>query len=162
MSRLLARLRRPRRLGPILACTFALPAAAALPAARDLPAEAHAAAEGGFPLVLMFSRAECGWCAQVRRLHLEPIAARLEGAVPVRQVDIDRNRPLVDFAGRATNHRAYARSIGVKLVPTVVFLGPDGRPVAEPIVGAVGADFYGAYLERGLEEGRRRVSGEPR
>ncbi|MBL8486728.1 MAG: hypothetical protein JNK22_06560 [Rhodocyclaceae bacterium] len=162
MPRFLAWPGRPTRLVSILAWATCLPAApalaAGLPPARDLPAEAGEAADSGQPLVVMFSRRDCSWCEQVRRLHLAPLAREKAGPVPVRQVDIDRGTPLVDPQGRATTHRAYARGAGVRLVPTVFFLGPDGRQVAEPIVGAVGSDFYGAYLERGIEQGRRRVA----
>ena len=162
MPRFLAWPGRPTRLAAILAWAACLPAASAvasgLPALRDLPAEARAAADAGQPLVVMFSRRECSWCDQVRRLHLEPLARADGGAVPVRQVDIDRATPLIDPRGRTTTHRTYAKAVGVRLVPTVFFLDPEGRPVAEPIVGAVGSDFYGAYLERGVEQGRRRIA----
>jgi hypothetical protein len=35
-----------------------------------------------------------------------------------------------------------------------MFHGPDGVPLAESIVGYRLADFYGAYLDRAIEESR--------
>ncbi len=38
-----------------------------------------------------------------------------------------------------------------------MFYGPDGIVLAESIVGFRLADFYGAYLDRAIEEGRARL-----
>ena len=38
-----------------------------------------------------------------------------------------------------------------------MFHGPAGEPLAEAIVGFRLADFYGAYLERAIEESRARL-----
>ena len=75
----------------------------------------------------------------------------------IRQVDMDRATPLVDFAGRATTMGAFAASEKARMSPTLMFYGPDGRQLAEPIVGFKLADFYGAYIDRAIEEARGRL-----
>ena len=75
----------------------------------------------------------------------------------VRELHIDRDTPLIDFAGRRTSSADFARRLQVRLVPTVMFHGPAGEPLAEAIVGFRLADFYGAYLERAIEESRARL-----
>jgi hypothetical protein len=41
----------------------------------------------------------------------------------------------------------------------VLFLGPQGQALAEPLVGAAIPDFYGAYLDERLVLARRAVVG---
>lgn len=132
-------------------------AAAALPAAADFAADARQMREKRLPMVVFFSRGGCPWCERARREYLAPLARDPATAALLRQVDLDRDTPLTDFAGRATSHRAFARERQVKLAPTLLFLGPDGEPLAEPIVGFRLADFYGSYIERALAESRERL-----
>ncbi|MPN42759.1 hypothetical protein SDC9_190316 [bioreactor metagenome] len=46
----------------------------------------------------------------------------------------------------------------VKLVPVVAFYGPDGRQLAEPIVGARLPDFYQSYLDDGIDNARKKLA----
>lgn len=147
-------------LGPILAWPPAPLAQAAerdapLPPARDLQAEARAAARSGFPLVLMFSRQDCPYCTRVRRDHLAPLnrIPRFREAL-VRQIDLDKDTPLLDFQGRPSTHAAFAARERIRFVPVVGFYGPDGRQVSDAIVGARLPDFYQSYLEAALLQGR--------
>lgn len=149
----------------ILACLPAWPLAAAaaeahgprasatLPAPRDLAREAR---NGGnpLPLLILFSRSDCPWCDQARRGWLLPMHTEAEwrARVVVRELDLDSDASVTDFSGQATTQRTFARAQGVRVTPTVMVFGADGQRLAEPIVGLRIADFYGAYLERAVEE----------
>jgi hypothetical protein len=87
---------------------------------------------------------------------------------------MDRATPLLDFAGRRTTIRSgeesvfcstallrrgfisadFAKQMQAQFAPTLMFHGPGGALLAESIVGYRLADFYGAYLERAIEESR--------
>ncbi|MBI4755060.1 MAG: hypothetical protein HY778_06480 [Betaproteobacteria bacterium] len=154
----------------------ALRASATLPAPHDLAREARGAGppqaggspRGGqrsvgantpgaanpLPLLILFSRADCPWCERARRgwllpMHTEPA---WQGRVALREVWLDSDAAMTDFSGRATTQRAFAAAQGVRVTPTVMLFGPGGERLAEPIVGLRIADFYGAYLERAVEE----------
>lgn len=124
-----------------------------LPAAADLRAEAARAARAGGPLIVVFSRPDCSWCEAVKRDYLRPLAShpRYRDRVVVRQVDQAAAAPLTGFRGEATTQAAFAAAEKVRLVPVVAFYGPDGRRLADPIVGARLPDFYQAYLEDAIE-----------
>lgn len=128
--------------------------------ARDLAADARIVRERRVPLMILYSRTDCHWCERARREYLAPLIRSPDAAVIVRQVDMDRDTPLIDFAGRATTMSAFAASERVRLSPTLMFYGPDGRQAAEPIVGFKLADFYGAYIDRAIEEARGRLTGK--
>ena len=75
----------------------------------------------------------------------------------MRQVEADRELPLAGFDGRATTHAALAARYGVTLTPTVLVVDGAGAPLAEPVVGLLTADFYGAYLEEALRTGLAKL-----
>src|ERR1035438_9494620 len=120
----------------ILAClTIGSTLAAGVPPAVDLAADARLMREKRLPMLVFFSRNGCPWCEQARREYIGPLAADPDTRALVRQVDVDRDTPLTDFAGRPTGHRAFARKHHVHLAPTLMFFGPDGETLAEAIVG---------------------------
>lgn len=130
------------------------PGADFLPAARDFRADAAQASAGGRPLLVLFSQDGCPWCERTRREFLLPMQANAgyQARVIFRQIDIDQATPLTGFDGAATTHHAFARAMRVKRFPTVMLLGPDGRVLAEPLVGFGIADFYGAYLDERIDK----------
>lgn len=140
--------------GPASAQTPALPAAA-LQLARDLAADAQLLRQRRVPLMVLYSRADCPWCERARREYLIPLASdpAAAGRVLMRQIDIDSAAPLIDFDGRVTTHGRFAAAQHAQLTPTLMFYGPDGRQVAGPVVGFLLADFYAAYIDRGIDAG---------
>lgn len=143
---------------------YALGAVAAtteLPVAQDLRAEAKQAALRGGPLLVLFSRRDCKYCETVRRDYLKPLlkTSPYRDRVLVRQVNQDSEAPLTDFRGEVTTGARFAASEKIKLVPVVAFYGPEGRLLAEPIVGARIPDFYPGYLDEAIEKSIRTLAG---
>lgn len=123
--------------------------AEALPLAHDLRGDAQST-----PVVLvLFSLPGCHYCDGVRSTHLVPLRREggLGGRVAIVEVDLSSDAPVRDFSGALVTHRQLAAALGVKIAPTVMALGRDGKPLAEPLVGAKIADFYGYYLDALLE-----------
>ncbi|MFM9886661.1 MAG: thioredoxin family protein [Burkholderiales bacterium] len=130
--------------------------------ASDLAQEARNAAAQGKVLVVLYGTASCPWCAKVRRNYLAPLTRNAEAAsrMVIIEIDPEVTLPLNDFAGRATNHRSFARAERVRFVPTVVIYGHEGERLAEPLVGMSSEDFYGAYLEERLAAAAKRITKE--
>ncbi len=127
----------------------------ALPIPDSLPDVAAAATRLGEPLVLLISLRGCPYCELVRRNYLLP--ARAEG-LPVWQINMqDMLRPLVGFDGQSSNAAEQIARWKVLLSPTLLFLNPQGRPLAERLVGIASVDFYGAYLEQRLATSRQAL-----
>lgn len=137
----------------------AQPGSAVLPAARSLPDELAFALRQGQPLVVMVSLEGCPFCRIARQSHLAPM--HREGGAIV-QVDMRSAQAVRDLDGRMTTHDALVQRWRVPIAPTLLFLGPGGREVAERMEGAYQPDFYGPYLDERLETARtaiRRQSG---
>jgi len=133
-----------------LACAVSSVAAAATTPALDgtrLP-QTLLAERKALVVVALFSLPGCPYCEVVRRNYLR----HLEGAMPgvrVAEYGIDDER---EFKRHATadapkNPAALAKSLAIRVAPTVAFFGDDNRELAERLVGYNSPDFYGAYLD---------------
>lgn len=134
-------------------------AAQGLAPARDLAADGRDARATGSVIVVLFSTPDCPYCRQVRDGYLRPLAADAAQRVLVREIEVEGAQPVVDFAGREATHAELARTRRARLVPYVVFLGPDGASLADPLIGINSPDFYGGLLERRLEAARAKLAG---
>jgi thioredoxin-related protein len=128
--------------------------------ARDLSIDARVAAAKRIPIVVLYTREGCSWCEKVRREHLGPMSRNPATSALIREIYIDRDTPLVDFQGRRTTSADFSRQMKARLSPTVMFHGPDGRLLAEPMVGFLLADFYAGYLDRAIEESLTKLRAE--
>lgn len=97
----------------------------------------------------------CPYCAIARRDYLIPLQQdpQWRHRVLIREIDTDRSLSLRGFKGEATTHRAFARSQGVRRVPTLIAFDAEGNRVAPPIVGLLADDFYRLYIEQAIEAG---------
>ena len=125
-----------------------------LPRTDSLQASLVHALQAKQPLVVMVSLQGCPFCKVVRENYLHPL---LTSGLHVVQIDMRDNQPLADFDGTALTQDAWVRKQGIKLAPTVLFFGPQGREVATRLKGAYLPDFYGAYLDEQLTVARRAV-----
>lgn len=129
---------------------------AALPVPASLRGAAQAAAARREPLVVMTTLAGCPYCDLVRDRHLLPMLR--EGRVVAVQLDVrDRTTNLQGFAGENTSAAELLREWKARFTPTVLFFGPDGRELADRLVGVAVPDFYGDYLDARLTEARSRL-----
>ncbi len=132
------------------------PPLAALPTPASLRGAGQAAAARGEPLVVMTTLEGCPYCAIVRGHYLLPM--RREGKVHAVQLDVmDRKSNLQGFDGQLTTPADQARAWKARFTPSVLFFGPDGRELAERLVGVAVPDFYGEYLEARLTEARGKL-----
>jgi hypothetical protein len=88
---------------------------------------------------------------------LNPLRAN---GLQVVQLDMRDHRALTDFMGNVTTPDAWIRQQRIKIAPTVLFFGAQGREVATRLKGAYLPDFYGAYLDEQLAIARKAVQGE--
>jgi hypothetical protein len=130
-------------------------AAASLAAPASLAAALAAALRAGQPLVVMASLDGCPFCKVVRDNFLAPLQ-RDEG-LPVVQLDMGSRQAVADFWDATATHDRVLRQWSVRVAPTVLFFGRDGREAAQRLVGASIPDFYGAYLDQRLQAARRSL-----
>lgn len=130
-----------------------------LPYANDLRQEARMAAEKGIPILILFSSPGCGYCDRVRDEVLIPTTynASYDDKVIMLEVVNGYSGMLTDFDGRRISHASFAAKHRVGFSPTVKFFGPKGREVADPIIGLVTVDYYGGFMDLGIDKATAKI-----
>lgn len=149
----------------ILACLW-LPATQAvergkLPVAPDLSKEAKMAREKQIPILILFSAPECGYCKRVREEILIPTTynAEYDNKVVLLEVENSSSSRMIDFDGQPISQAAFAAKYRARFAPTVKFFDAQGHEVADPIIGLVTVDYYGGFMDQGIDQATARIRG---
>lgn len=129
-----------------------------LPPVRDLQASAAQAAGRHQPLIIMFSLPNCPYCEALRRTQYQFLVKQ---GYLVQQIEMTDRAPVIDFDGKPTTGAKLSVRYDIHLAPTVLFFGPGGKEIGERIVGALTPDFYGAFLDRSIDEGAKALKAAP-
>lgn len=135
-------------------------AALAIEVSRHLQADARAAADAKKPLLLFVTQPGCPYCERARRevmRHLARDPAFTSRAI-FREVSIGDT---VDgFDGKPVSGLVVARSLGVRLYPTVVLVDSTGTSIASPLRG-FSADFYVPSITSRIDEAEQSLRSRP-
>lgn len=139
-----------------LPATWACAKDSALPVPTSLPQALLDAKAKGQPLVLLITLPGCVYCELVRRSYLIPLLPEI--GLQAWQLDVtNRSAPLIGFDGKPSTAALQAKAWKATFTPTVLFIGSQGRELAERLVGIAVPDFYGAYLEQRLATARKAL-----
>ena len=106
------------------------------------------------PVVLFFSSKHCEYCDLVRDGFLKHLLTdpAFMNKLLLREVRIDSARALFDFNKQSITHATFTEQRAIELVPTIQFTDGLGDMLTEDIVGVTTLGFYGAYLEKAIEQ----------
>ena len=121
-----------------------------LPIAKALDDDVARAVQQKKPLIVMVSLEGCPFCKLVRESYLPSV--QREQNIAVVQLDMRKTTPVKDALGRQTTHGQLIKDWGVKVAPTLLFLGADGVEIAPRLVGVAVPDFYDAYLQERIDK----------
>lgn len=113
----------------------------------DLQADLQGSKAQKKPLLILFSQTDCRFCHNVRSQFLKHLARDASAPVIVREVMHDTAQNL----GKETAS-SFTKRMGIKFFPTVVLYDAQLKRLAEPILGSDTSGFYGAFLERAIDE----------
>jgi len=73
------------------------------------------------------------------------------------QMDTNDASLITDFAGKKVTAKDWLSPQRIKVTPTLLFFGVDGKELAPRLEGVSIPDFYVAYLDERLETANKRV-----
>lgn len=104
------------------------------------------------PILLFVTAPYCHYCHQLEHDVIQPMLKNphYDGKVLMRRLDLGQDN-LIDFDGIAKDTLQIAKHYHAQLTPTIVFLAPNGQPIADNIVGVVAdIDQYGGMIDARL------------
>jgi thioredoxin-related protein len=126
--------------------------------AKNLQMDARHATDAGVPLIVLVSLADCPHCETVKRSHLLPLLSSSQTKpVFIRQIELKGSDSLIGFNGEKMTHAEFARLNKAAIAPVIFFFGARGESVAEPLIGAMIPDFYGAHFDAALATAKARI-----
>ena len=139
--------------------TAPLSHAVEVPPLTNLRADLAEARERNIPVMVLFHIHGCGYCHYVMEEHFRPmvLSGQYVNRALLRQLNVGDNDVLIDQDGREVEAGDFARRMKVRFFPTVLILGPDGRVLAEPLIGVANIDLYGTQLEHALQEAEAQL-----
>ena len=110
-------------------------------------------------IMLEMSATYCGYCRTLEEEIIKPMlrSGDYEDNVLIRKMEIDSHAPIKGLKGDKTSPAQIANRMDVFVTPTLIFLDSEGNEVSERILGVNSLDFYGAYVDSALEQGRRII-----
>lgn len=117
--------------------------------AEDLATDAQSARAGTKPIVFFVTADHCPYCEQLRQEYFQ--FSPSDERFILREIELDEFHSLVGFDGKISSHQRLADQYNITLTPTVAFVGPDGAPLNDSIVGVLTMDFYHYYFEKALD-----------
>jgi len=126
-----------------------------LPTAENLAALGQEVEREGKPMVVFFYQDECHYCDAVWKEYLKPMQgdAAYDKRIILRKIDTRGDGLIKDFQGKEVRQQSFANREEQTFTPTIAFYGPDGQRLTSSLVGFKGGrDYYGHYLEEGIEE----------
>jgi thioredoxin-related protein len=120
---------------------------------QDVSRDLAGMKERKIPMLLFIHASYCGYCQWVDDNYIQPMqnAPAYRGKLIVRRIQIDAESSILDRRGVKESNQHFANRMGVHLVPVVMFFGPDGEEIGEPLNGVTVQDFYSYYLQQGIE-----------
>jgi len=126
-----------------------------LPTTTSLSISLAAALQAKKSLLVMVSLDGCPFCKIAREHYLIPLHEQHNQ--PIVQINMRSRQKITDLNGIDSTHEQLIRSWGIKVAPTVLFLGRQGIELADRLSGAYIPDFYGAYLDERVKKANSQI-----
>jgi thiol-disulfide isomerase/thioredoxin len=126
---------------------------------EDFEALGRLARDQNKVIFLEVSASYCGYCRTLEEHIIRPmiLSGEYSDYVLIRKINVDSFYPIKDFNGKLTNPGQFASNRKVWVTPTLLFLGPDGQQVSDPIVGVNTLELYAEYVNIALADGHRKI-----
>ncbi len=105
------------------------------------------------PILILFSREGCPYCIQIKREILKPmlISGDYADKIIIREIILNPTVTLLNFNGSAVKSSELADKYSIEITPTLLFLGPNGKELAERIVGINTIELFSYYVDQAID-----------
>ncbi len=124
--------------------------------AENLYNDAAEANNSKIPIVVLVTATYCEYCEVIKEEVFQFMTE--DERFILRELVVDGGWDLRDFNGEENSPYKVARRYRASLTPTVLFLGPDGEQLADPLIGVLTLDYYSAYLDINVGKATQKLA----
>jgi len=123
-------------------------------ATRDWAQVGASARAQGIPVLMVITGNGCGHCERMKNefLYDPTVQSFFGGRALVRMYPESTGGKVTDFDGERIRARMFIDRYEIFATPTLLFLDPDGKPIADPVVGYNDAVNYRDLVTGRLDE----------
>jgi thioredoxin-related protein len=138
----------------LLAMIVGFAAAETEPTTKNWEPAGTIARAKGVPVVMVVTGNGCGHCERMKREFLSDpqLQTYLGERAQIRIYYQDTDGKITDFDGERVRARIFISRYDIFAAPTLLFLDPDGRPLADPLVGYNDAVSYRDLMTERLDQ----------
>ncbi len=127
---------------------------------KNLALEGNRSDKTRKPILLLISREECAYCVQIKNEILEPmiISGDYNDRLIIRELMLDPFTKVRGFDGSMIDASYIATSYKIKVTPTLLFLGPDGKELAERMVGINTLELFSFYVDQAIDQATTKLN----
>ena len=113
------------------------------------------------PIVVMVDQEDCPYCHQVENEFIAALLADDQWAEKAifGKISIDAGETIIDHTGQSVSTRAFLSSYQPDFTPTILYLDKDLQSLSDPLIGLSTPDYYGYYLEQGIQAALEELRG---
>lgn len=126
-----------------------------IPESKSLQQEIAVALKRMSPLIVFVSLDNCPFCKIGKENYLRPLVNEQQAHIV--QINFRSSSKVINALGDLKTQDQVIRDWGIKVAPTLLFLGKDGIELAPRLAGGTSSDFYGAYLDDRLELAKETI-----
>lgn len=106
-------------------------------------------------IMLEVAAAYCSFCQKLEEEIIKPMlrSGDYNADVFIRKIDIEGFSEIKDFDGKSVTAAQLAKSWGIEVTPTLIFLNGQNQEVSERIVGVNSLDYFGGLVDNAIEHG---------
>lgn len=109
-------------------------------------------------IMLEMSASYCGFCRKLEAEIINPMIISGDyNHVLIRQLHIDSYHDIKMPNNKTTTPAEYAKSKGIFVTPTLLFLNDKNEEISKRILGINSVDYFGAYVDEALKEGAEKL-----
>ena len=114
------------------------------------------------PILLLMSQEDCPFCIRLKHEILNPmvLSGDYDSRIIMRELMIDAISEPRGFDGYELDASIIASEYEVRVTPTMLFLGPDGKELTKRIVGINTVELFSFYVDQAIDKAVQKLNGD--
>ncbi len=133
-----------------------------IPLASDFQSDRLDQQDSKRVILLYVSAPRCAFCKKLEKEIIFPLlkSGEYKDKIILRKIDWHGNEKILDFNGEAIKPSQLLEQYQIRITPTLLFLGANGKELHKRLLGYRGGEFYWYYFDAAINKSNLRLDSE--